>query len=87
MVQPESEHFFMLKVPLHETKTPLDLLDGSAVIDRVLPIDSLERIDPPGAERDIAFNLLEATAFGCHDVCPLCYFAPGSLANAFSAAL
>src|SRR5262249_4313146 len=38
-------------------------------------LDSLERIDPPGAARDIAFNLLEATAFSCHDFCPLSYFA------------
>src|SRR5262249_24384653 len=30
-------------------------------------LDSLERFDPPGAARDIAFNLLEGTARGVND--------------------
>src|SRR5262245_18953078 len=39
-------------------------------------LDSLERIDPPGAARDIAFNLLEATALCCHDFLLISFFAP-----------
>src|SRR5262249_7904489 len=47
----------------------------------------LERIDRPGAARDLAFNLLEVTALGFHDFLLIYLFAPGSPANAFSAAL
>src|SRR5215831_10792331 len=39
-------------------------------------LDSLERIDPPGAARDIAFNLLEVTDLGFHDFLLIYFFAP-----------
>src|SRR5262249_35640566 len=42
----------------------------------LLPIDSLERIDPPGAARDIAFNLLEVTDLGFHGFLLIYFFAP-----------
>src|SRR5262245_64993126 len=45
-------------------------------------LHSLERIDPPGTARDIAFDVLEATALGFHDFLLVYFFAPGSPDNA-----